>query len=270
MKFKISDVSKISRISPSGLRFYEKAGIIAPARGENQKYRDFTQRELDIIFEYKTYRSLGFTKNEALSLMTDDSPADLLRKYETCQERVLREIEEKQLLADFITRQTEQIRISLSQPHVCVIEDNPAILRLKMWQPGVQEGQYAPFSALTEWYDRIPFVDACFLYPAEGILNENEILAPDLGVGLEQKYADALHFIPKAAAERIPAQPCIHTFIEITEESTIRSADLAFVRQFIAENHLSICGKAIARHIYNLSYRAENIRLDHLWIPLAP
>jgi DNA-binding transcriptional MerR regulator len=268
MKYKISDISKISRISASGLRFYEKIGIISPSRSRNQKHRDFTQRELDIIFEYKTYRALGFSRQDSVDLLINDNPEKLQQKYDLCQKNILNEIEEKKILAEFVGRQSEQIKLSLKEKQACRVEMSPAIQRIKIWKPGDHEGEYVPFSYLQEWYDQIPFVDACFLFQMEDILNEMDVLHPNLGAGIETEFADALKFTPGAAGDTIPSRLCIHSFIEISEDLTIRGKDLDHVHEFIKENRLEITGDAVSRHIYNVFYKTANIRLDHLWIPI--
>lgn len=270
MKYKISDISKISRISASGLRFYEKIGIISPPRSKNLKYRDFAQRELDIIFEYKTYRSLGFSQQDSVDLLIHDNPQELQQKYELCQKNILKEIEEKKILADFVGRQSEIIQRTLHEKHTCTIEMSPAIQRIKIWKPGDQEGEYVPFPYLQEWYDQIPFLDACFLFQTDDILNKAEALRPNLGVGIETEFARALNFNPTIPGESIPSRLCIHTFIEVAEDLTIRGSDLDYVRAFIEENHLQITGEAVSRHLYNIFYKTDNIRLDQLWIPILP
>jgi DNA-binding transcriptional MerR regulator len=268
MKYKISEVSKISRISTSGLRFYEEIGIISPDRRKNRRYRDYSQRELDVIFEYKTYRALGFSQQEAVSLLIDTSPENLSEKYEVCRQNVLREIEEKKLLARFIGEQAEQIERSRSEPHACTIVNCPAILRIDMWQPGKREGEFVPFGFLQEWFDRIPFVDACFVYDPDEIASNEDVNNPSKGVGIEAEYAAALGFLPDEQVERIPAQRCVHTFVELTDELTLRGSDLGNVRQFLADQHLTISGKVVSRHLYNAFYKTENLRVDQLWIPI--
>lgn len=268
MKYKISEVSKISRISTSGLRFYEEIGIISPDRRKNHRYRDYSQRELDVIFEYKTYRAMGFSQQEAVNLLIDTSPQNLSEKYERCRNKILREIEEKKLLARYIGEQAGQMQLYRSEPLACTIVDCPTILRIDMWQPGKREGEFVPFGMLQEWFDRIPFVDACFVFDPQDIAVSEGTIDPSKGVGIEEEYASALGFLPDSQVERIPSRKCVHAFVELTDELTLRGSDLDFVRKFLSDQHLAISGKVVSRHLYNVFYKTDNLRVDQLWIPI--
>jgi DNA-binding transcriptional MerR regulator len=268
MKYKIGDISKITQISSSGLRFYEQIGIIFPGRCDNKKYRNFDQRELDAIFAYKIFRNDGFSQKESIELLNDVSPEELEEKLEARQEAIYLEIKEKQILSGFIGRQIQQIHRSRINPQDCQIERNPTLLRIKLWQPDSREGEFVPFSLLSEWYEKIPFVDACFKYSCDDILNNAEILYPDFGVAIEEEDAVALGFSPKSKIDLIPSQLCIHTFVESTADNTILGRQLDHVRAFIDQNRLKITGCAFNRRVYNVFYKTKNLRLDHLWIPL--
>lgn len=56
----IQEVENRTRLSRANIRFYEKEGLIAPARRENG-YRDYTQADVDALLRIRLLRELGFS-----------------------------------------------------------------------------------------------------------------------------------------------------------------------------------------------------------------
>lgn len=68
--FTIKALSDASGIHLETIRFYEKSGLITPARRADNGYRQFTQQQLDELKFIKTCRSLGFDLEEIKTLLT--------------------------------------------------------------------------------------------------------------------------------------------------------------------------------------------------------
>ena len=69
MKFKIGEISKLSGFSPSGIRFFEEAGVISPARGSNEKYREYSLSDLQRLLICRKYRECGFSLQESVEML---------------------------------------------------------------------------------------------------------------------------------------------------------------------------------------------------------
>jgi DNA-binding transcriptional MerR regulator len=269
MKIKISELSKMTGFSPSGIRFLEKVGIIAPNRTENQKYRDFSLVELSKLCIYKYFRELGFSSKETVDLVSIMSPEKLKARLKVQNDKLLQEIEEKKCLSKLIEEQIESINLSQSEEPFFRIERNPALLRLQIWQPESNKDAYLPFSQITEWMNHFPFVSFCVLFSSDDIQNRNGDLESYWGIAIEKWIANILRFSPRMKGEYIPSHQCIHVVVEISyDRFTINSNQLNHVRQFMNNNNLIVSSPAINMRIFSESLSNKNSYLSHLWIPI--
>lgn len=60
---KIQQMEALTGISKKNIRFYEKEGLLKPARGSNQ-YRTYTQDDVDALLQVKLLRRLGLSIEE--------------------------------------------------------------------------------------------------------------------------------------------------------------------------------------------------------------
>jgi arsenate reductase len=61
----VSEVARRAGLSPSGVRWYEQAGILPPAARRENGYRDYTESDLDRFTLVLTLRRLGFAPHDA-------------------------------------------------------------------------------------------------------------------------------------------------------------------------------------------------------------
>ncbi len=67
--YKISQLSQITNISPSKIRYYDKNGILNPCYIDENKYRYYDVNSLDTIAEIKAFQRRGATLEEIRSLL---------------------------------------------------------------------------------------------------------------------------------------------------------------------------------------------------------
>ena len=59
----IKEIEERSGLSRANIRYYEQEGLIAPVRREN-KYRDYSEEDLETLLRIALLRSLGFSLEE--------------------------------------------------------------------------------------------------------------------------------------------------------------------------------------------------------------
>ena len=59
----IKEIEERSGLSRANIRYYEQEGLLAPARREN-KYRDYSEEDLETLLRIALLRSLGFSLEE--------------------------------------------------------------------------------------------------------------------------------------------------------------------------------------------------------------
>lgn len=80
---KISEVSGQTGLSASNIRFYEKKGLLSPARNQESKYRDYTPEDVTRLKTILLYRKTGLSIDAIYSLFSEHAdPVDAMRRQE--------------------------------------------------------------------------------------------------------------------------------------------------------------------------------------------
>jgi len=262
MNFKISEISRMIGLSVSGIRYYEKAGVISPLRGENGKYREFSLHELQLLLMCKYYRQCGFSIQESIDLLKQSDSSKVKLKMKTRCNQLEQEITRQQMMLELMKEKTRGLDC-LEGPLSCITEvRSPALLRLKLWRPGMEEHEYAPFSQIMEWFSYNPFIDSCLILPEERLLHGSGLLETEWGLSIEESFANRLGIIPNKQVERIPSCDCVRLMVRVNEDLTIDADQLSPARQYLADHDLTIVGDAISRMLLHTSAGEKLIRYD--------
>ncbi len=68
----IKEIEERSGLSRANIRYYEQEGLLAPARREN-KYRDYSEEDLETLLRIALLRSLGFSLEEIRTLQSGEA-----------------------------------------------------------------------------------------------------------------------------------------------------------------------------------------------------
>lgn len=101
--YRISEFSELTGLSKETLRYYEKAGLLEPARVDPvNKYRYYDDGSYFLAVLLVKLRNLGFSIQEMLTVMNDESFANLEELVIEKRHTVHRQMEE-------LNRRLEQI-----------------------------------------------------------------------------------------------------------------------------------------------------------------
>ena len=79
---KIKDMERQVGVTKANIRFYEKEGLLSPARGENN-YREYTEEDREVLEKIKYLRMLGVTVSDIRQFQQGKrSLAQLLKERE--------------------------------------------------------------------------------------------------------------------------------------------------------------------------------------------
>ena len=111
--FKINEAADMLHMNPNALRFYEKKGIIAPPRDENN-YRMYTMDDIARIQMILLYRRMGFSIEMILKLLEqEESPVDLFfRQYDILN----RHVHSMSLIRDSLAGCIDRMLEEMSEP----------------------------------------------------------------------------------------------------------------------------------------------------------
>ena len=85
-KMEIKEVEKLLSVSRSNIRFYEKAGLLAPERKDNN-YRNYSQQDIATLKKILVLRKLGFSVEEIAAMQRgelafSDAASDNIERLE--------------------------------------------------------------------------------------------------------------------------------------------------------------------------------------------
>lgn len=86
----IKEAEKFTGLSRSNIRFYEKEGLIAPARTEGNGYRDYSEDDIEKIKKIACLRTLGISVESIRDIMSGE--ISLYKALEEQSEKLDREI----------------------------------------------------------------------------------------------------------------------------------------------------------------------------------
>lgn len=92
--YSIGEISDITKISITTLRFYDREGILVPAmRNENSGYRYYAESQMDILHGIKYLQAFGFSLEEIKAFLQDPTSTWMETRVSENIKRVKGEIE---------------------------------------------------------------------------------------------------------------------------------------------------------------------------------
>lgn len=268
MRFSIGQISKLTGISVSGIRYYEQAGVISPVRGKNGKYRDFSMHELQLLLTCKQYRDCGFSLPESVDMINRSGVHDVRDHLATLAARLKQTITHNQLLYDLIDQKSRELECLFIDEPCCELFEHPAIYRFKLWQPGAREENCLPDAQVFYWMRLAPFTQSCLLLSSESFNSGTGELETDWGMAIGERHVAGLNLQTAPYGVFIPSGECVKTVVPVTDDLCIPSDRLQPARSFLSQHQLKISGPVISQLFYLTNSQNRFQRYDELWIPV--
>ena len=269
LKYKISEISKMSGFSPSGIRFFEEAGLIKPTRSKNQKYREYSLTDLQIILFYKQYRKCGMSLQQAIETLKHSDIQSVRNDLDHQASYIRQEINRAELKLEYIENRKRILENINLTDQKCEIVELPALLFLPLWQPDQVNENFAPPELVCQWLEQAPIVNSYLLIDEKSLLGEQEEISTTWGLAIEESHAELMHFLSFNHVKRINKRECVRTIVRLSDRLTILNDQLNGLREFIKANHLQPSGVAVSRLFLTLVNDNEIERYDYLWLPVC-
>lgn len=124
--YSIGTIAKITGISRDRLRHYEKLGIIKPQRKEDNRYRYYTDHDIDRILALELYRGAELNLTNIGQICTDCTMEEIetaIRQHDEEIEEQLYHLKQIQVRTRQLLESCERIKEHLNQ--ICVMEMEP-------------------------------------------------------------------------------------------------------------------------------------------------
>lgn len=241
--YKIGTLAKRFHITPQTIRFYEEQGLLNAARNEYSATRRYSSRSLKWLSSIRRYLELGFGVREIQGLFERDT-LEGLDEALNAQSAVNREeIKRLERRGEAIDRMRSDIFLARTLLHRCRLETSPTMLLL-LDQEGDELNESREVEALlTIWLGELSSVSSAVLVDRRAIETENPDMGRRSGFCIEESLARRIDLPVNGAVIRLTERMCIHTVARRSDDDSA----IDFVNRFAAENHLVICGDALAR-----------------------
>ena len=199
MGYDISQVSRLFGMTPSGLRYYEQIGLIAPQYTQSGR-RKYSERDLNGLMFLRYMRSLGVSMEETREYFHYDND----QSVEETGRFMLDKVREAQktaeyyaVLARYLQEHGEVLRhievhadlTETTTPEYCLLALEPLFGSSR--EEEVQ---------LAKWIDAAPMVNICTVW----MVSDGQILSQRTGFAIRRTFAEQMHLPMLERAERMP------------------------------------------------------------------
>ena len=210
MEYDISQVSRLFGITPSGLRYYEQIGLIAPQYTDSGR-RKYTPQDLNGLMFLRYMRSLGVSMEETREYFhydnhksVEEAGCFMLGKVKEAQEKA----EYYAMLARYLQNHGEMLQNigayadfeETIPPEYCLLSINPLFGRTKDEQ-----------NLLSKWIDAAPMVNICTVW----LISDGKALSKKTGFAIRHTFAKQLRLPLLERAEIMPGVRSLGAIIPI-------------------------------------------------------
>lgn len=270
MDFKIGTVSKMTGLSPSGIRFLEEQGLLSPSGGRKGSYRSYTLSDVSKLLDYRNYRKCGISQEDILKLIGNTGEFFGKEVFEDRCDELEEEVLEATRLLHFLRRRGKDIEHADQADTFWEIALRPAIIWMSL---ETVKGRYA------EWPDstgfEIPYTDSTLLFDSARILEASGEAESELGIGMLESDVMKTGFLGLNGVRYLESHIALHCVVEITDSFGIARPILlrtsAFFQKAAEQRGLTTVPghPAVSRRIITGKRDGRDIRYDDFWLDVA-
>lgn len=238
MKFKIGAFKKLTGLSEGTLRYYEKIGLIAPARDDTNDYRRYDENDFLNLVQAKQFNGFEIPLTELLEedrLTTPEAMHDLLAAQRMSIENRIKELYDR--LARIQLHQSFFEKIKNGDETIERLNIR-GIYRLFVTDPATAAHPETP-GIVTRWLSKMPYAHATIRIPREELLSDRTgPYGVHLGIGMLERYfaETGERFIPPM--EYTPPHCCIQGMACVESLRRITGKDIAPFFDYLDRNSL--------------------------------
>lgn len=263
-RYSTGDMQSMFGMSNKGLFLYEKKGIIAPKRMDNQ-YRVFTMKDCSRFFMSRIYRELRFSLDECVDLAgaTLEEVKESLEEKEQELRREARLHEELAVQAQHLHELLERIAQGDTAPREVLA---PPMLRMESLP---QKRGNAPENSesFRQWFSYLPFSAASILYQKDTLTGTKPVQY-NLGFVMEKSVAEMLGIKGDDSVSLLPARRCLYMMIGGSETGFDENERIAPMLTALKSCHKQLTGNPYSRMVGVFHHNGKAVRYDELWCPI--
>lgn len=264
MTYRIGEVSKALNISDQMIRYYEKNGVISPKRSGGGSFREYTDRDIFLLFEAVKYKEWGIGIGDIADIVNCDYFQKLPEELEKICGRLKEEIREKQILAERIRDVSRRLRLCRCNIGRYWIDEKPAVY---LYFGGTSTGDRYSISQVDGEMQKV------IMSPRN--ISFFDVVAqfhPDQEVwwyGIERTYHDALGIADSGAYKKIPEEMCLCSVIEMGDFGEFGGGVLEPVFSYMRSEGLALSGGIYGTIIGRGTQEGKFTRVMEIRVPVG-
>ena len=261
MEHKTGTFAELWGLSPEGLKFYIKKGLLDPAI--LGKYRVYSYKEASILHRLLYFRAYGFSLEEARELcFTDDlsgireklrNKTDVIQEEMKRRQRLLDQLQEDLQDLNHIERQLGEISV-MKMPLVCVVENS-------------LEENRKDVELFSDWTRYLPFAKTNYLINLSPY--ESNPVQWGMTVPLAM-YEELSQEIGKNEIRILGGVPCLHAYLKDHDEKGVDPRILEPLLTYAQRHNYQLKGYALINFTFILQSKmeAEKTRYLECFLPI--
>ncbi len=262
-KYKINYVAKILGLTPQAIRYYEKKGLILPARIEENQYRSYDAWDIVLLLRTRAYREYGFAVNEIVDILRDGSPERLIEKLEKRAQEVEAEIEKLKTVLSGLKYFSSRMQFMQENKGRYLVAERPAMYMLYIQKEYEMSDDPDVKKMLSEWCEN-PNVFPCTALFLDDITSKDFIGAQCMLA----EDAKRLQIQEGRFVSYIEPRTCVYAVIEISSREELTNKILQPILDYMKKVGLKPVDDIFARWLVVNKMESQYKALAEVWIPI--
>lgn len=263
--YKISDFAKMTGLSQSKIRFYEKNGLLNVHKKDNG-YRYFTRWDAFRVNAFRSLLQYGFTIEKAVEIIDAKQAGDSF--INSLEEKK----EDLQIQIDIMRSRMEKLDMALSllksetndEFKIVFMEDYLYVLASVGIDFSISNKNK---KVLAQFAEVMPIASSARIIKHQELKKENESINPNYSFAIPVSKEGVLKDYDKTKVTRITLGNCIYYQRKVTRKKSEKIESFTKLFEFMDKNNLTIRGDIILFPTFlNLDEVGNDIEI--LYIPI--
>ena len=251
---KVNELAKISGISASKIRYYDRVGIISGKRNKENNYREYGVHDVLTIYDALMYRGFDMSMEELLH--TNNSDIDSMNQWLDDKIDAL----ESQIKWDTIRlNRFKEMKAYYGQ--IEVKSDNPLKSYLDghycIYNLGYAVDETIDTEFLADLVELLPFSYIGIKLDYRSLVNKEEIVKSSLGVGMLKRNVELLKIDANKFNHYVEEGVCLSNFIKVADPFSIKYSEVKPMIDWLDANGYGLNGDFYGR-IYFVNQTKED------------
>ena len=264
-----SQLAKQYDLTPKGLAFYEKHGLVSPSREENNKYRSFNLEDCYYLHFSKFYKNLGLSINETVELEKNGNMEQIISTISSSCIDKRKQIEKEVMIIEAFEKINEQVEEYKKYGQQFKIIERPEFDRLHVRYYDethiISDKSSAEF---VKWNKYTPINAPSLLYSRERVTSNEEHMNVDVANGMFTKDFERLGFERSENVKHYDSVKCIETIICGDALKINNRGWLLSTMNYMKKHNFELAGDIITKMLIVTGKNDNLVRYDIAYFPI--